>query len=137
VTTPLGVLLLLVPVLPLLLAFPALHSRLYWPCHLALLPAVILLAIPATFSFEVPWLLFGTGLGIDAESRLLLAMSVVLWAGAATLVLTPIGHPAGKRRKTFFLLTMAANLGAILATGLVGFFAFFDAHEFRTLRLTG
>lgn len=123
-TAPLGVLLLLVPVLPLLLALPALHSRLYWPCHLALLPAVILLAVPATFSFELPWLLFGTGLGIDAESRLLLAMSVVLWAGAATLVLTPIGQPAGKRLKTFFLLTMAANLGAILATGLVGFFAF-------------
>jgi hypothetical protein len=55
----LSVLLLLsVPGLPLLLAFPALRSRLSWSCYFALLPAVILLALPTTVSVDLPWLLF-------------------------------------------------------------------------------
>jgi len=117
-------LLLSAPGVPLLLAFPALGSRLSRPCHLALLPAVILLAVPMDFSIEAPWLLFGTGLGIGEESRLLLATAVVLWAVAATWLHTPTGQAADNRHTTFFLLTMAGNLGAILATDLVGFFTF-------------
>jgi len=125
VNTTLSVFLLLsIPGLPLLLALPALHSRLAWPCHLALLPAVILLAVPAVFSIEVPWLLLGIGLGIDEASRWLLAMSVVLWAAAATRLHAPDGQSVDNRLITFFLLTMSGNLGAILATELVGFFAF-------------
>jgi len=125
VNTTLSLLLLLsVPALPLLLALPTLRSRLLWPCHLALLPAVILLAVPAVFSVDVPWLLFGTGLGIDGVSRLLLAMSVVIWAVAATLLQAPTSRSADNRLATFFLLTMAGNLGVTLATELVGFFAF-------------
>lgn len=117
-------LLLSVPGLPLLLAFSALHTRLSRPCHIALLPAVILLAVPEVVSIDVPWLLLGTGLGIDAASRWLLAMSVVLWAAAATLLQAPTGQPADNCLMTCFLLTLAGNLGAILATELVGFFAF-------------
>lgn len=117
-------LLLSVPGLPLLLAFPVLRSRLSWSCYFALLPAVILLAVPAVVSIEVPWLLFGTGLGIDGVSRWLLAMSVVLWAAAATLLHVPTSRSADDRLTTYFLLTLAGNLGAILATELVGFFAF-------------
>jgi multicomponent K+:H+ antiporter subunit D len=114
-------LLLSVPGLPLLLAFPALRSRLPRPCLLALLPAVILLLMPTAFSIEVPWLLFGSGLGLDDTSRWLLAMAVMLWAIAATVLQAPAGQPADNRLTVFFLLTMAANLGAILATDLVGF----------------
>ena len=122
-TTTLSVLLLLsVPGLPLLLAFPALRSRLSRPCLLALLPAVILLLIPTAFSIEFPWLLFGSGLGFDDASRWLLAMAVVLWAIAATVLQASAGQTADNRLTVFFLLTMAANLGAILATDLVGFF---------------
>jgi hypothetical protein len=116
VSTTLSVFLLLsVPGLPLLLALPALRSRLSWPCHLALLPAVILVLVPMDFSIEVPWLLFGTGFDIGGVSRLLLAMSVVLWAAAATLLQAPSGQAADKRLTTFFLLSMAGHLGAILA----------------------
>lgn len=117
-------LLLSVPGLPLLLAFPALRSRLSRPCHIALLPVVVLLAVPEVVSIEVPWLLLGTGLGIDAASRWLLAMSVVLWAAAATLLYASTGQPGDDYLTTCFLLTLAGNLGAILATELVGFFAF-------------
>jgi len=118
-----GMLLLLVPGLPLLLLLPALRSRLSRPCHLALLPAVMLLVIPEDFSIEIPWLLFGTGLGIDGPSRLLLAMSVVLWI-AATFLQAPSGQAGDNRYTSFFLLTMAGNLGAILAIDMVSFFTF-------------
>ena len=87
--------LLSVPGLPLLLAFPAFRSRISWACHIGLLPAVILLAFPAVFSIELPWLLFGSGLGIDGASRLLLAMAVVVWATAATLLRASGSRPAG------------------------------------------
>ncbi len=118
-------LLLSVPGLPLLLAFPALRSRLPGACHLALLPAVILLAVPTVVSVDLPWLLFGAGrLGIDDVSRWLLGMSVVLWAVAAILLRTPPQQVPDNFLRTFFLLTMAGNLGAILATDLGGFFTF-------------
>jgi len=112
-------------VLPLLLALPALRPHIPWPCHFALLPAVVLLAVPADIFIELPWLLFGTGLGIDGPGRLLLLMSVLLWAGAASLLRAPGERPADNSRfTTLFLLSMAGNLGVILATELVGFFAF-------------
>jgi len=132
-------LLLSVPGLPLLLALPALRSHSSWPCHLALLPAVMLLAVPADFSIEVPWLLFGTGLGVGGASRWLLAMSVVLWAVAATLLRAPTGRSAEHRLTTFLLLTMAGNLGVILATDLVGFFTFsaLMGYGFYTLLVDG
>jgi multicomponent K+:H+ antiporter subunit D len=124
VNTTLSILLLLsVPGLPLLLLLPTLRSRLSRPCHLALLPAVMLLVIPEDLSIELSWLLFGTGLGIDATSRLLLAMSVVLWI-AATFLHPPSNQAADNRYTSFFLLTMAGNLGTILATDVVGFFTF-------------
>ncbi len=123
-TTLIAFLLILTPLLPLLLAFPALRSRIFWPCHVALLPALILVTVPAGVSVELPWLLFGSGLGIDGAARLFLAMSVLLWAAAATLLHTVKGKTVDDRLTTFFLLTLGGNLGAILATDLVFFFAF-------------
>lgn len=120
---PLLLVLLLALFLPKLLAFPALSSRLFRAGTIALLPALILLTVPAVFSIQVPWLLFGTGLGIDGASRLLLAMSVVLWAVAATF-LDASDQAENQRLISFFLLTMAGHLGAILATDLAGFFTF-------------
>ena len=120
-----ALLLILTPLLPLLLAFPALRSRISWPCHIALLPALILLTVPVGVSIELPWLLLGSGLGFDDEAgRLLLAMSVLLWSAATILLYTVKGEPADDHLTTFFLLTLAGSLGAILATELVGFFAF-------------
>jgi len=119
-----ALLLLSVPGLPLLLVFPALHSRLSWSCYFALLPAVILLALPTTISVDLPWLLFGTKLGLDGSFRWLLGVSLLLWFYAASL-LQPLKDPAANNRLiSFFLLTLAGSLGTILATGLVDFFVF-------------
>lgn len=121
---PSALLLLAVPGLPLLLAIPALRSRISRPCHVALLPAIILLAVPSVVSIDLSWLLFGSGLGANDESRWLLLMSVVIWGAAATLLQLRASHTGGNRRTTFFLLTMAGNLGAIMVTDVVGFFTF-------------
>jgi multicomponent K+:H+ antiporter subunit D len=119
-----AILLMLTPLLPAVLAFPLLRSRISRPCYIALLPAIILLAVPSPVSLELPWLLFGSSLGADGTSRWLLAMSVVIWTTAATLLPKPGNHAADNRFTVFFLLTMAGNLGAIVATDMVGFFSF-------------
>ncbi len=116
-------LLLLVPGLPLLLVFPVLRLRMSWTCYLALLPAAILVAVPTVVSIEIPWLLFGSGLGIDGVSRLLLAMSVVLWAVAIRLH-AHARETTANHFVSFFLLAMAGNLGLIVSTDAVGFFTF-------------
>lgn len=103
---------------PLLLAIPALHSRLPWPRHLALAPALLLLLLPGDATLALPWLLLGSGFAIDGEIRWLLAMAVTIWLMAATLT-----QPSA-RGTTLFMLTLAGNLGAILATTLTGFFSF-------------
>lgn len=109
---------------PLLLAIPALHSRLPWPRYLAIIPAALLTVLPGETSLELPWLLFGTGFAIDGERRWILAMSVAIWFAAAA-IMKPSKHDfADQRTTTFFLLTLAGNLGAVLATDLVGFFCF-------------
>ncbi len=117
-------LLLLTPLLPVVLAFPPLRSRISHPCYIALLPAIVLLLVPSVVPIELPWLLLGSGLGVDGASRWLLAMSVVIWTAAATLLPKPGNHAADNRFTVFFLLTMAGNLGAIVATDMVGFFSF-------------
>lgn len=119
-----ALLLILTPLTPLLLAMlPALRSRLFWPCHIALLPALILVSTPQDVSASLPWLLFGSGLGVDGANRWLLAMFVLLWAVAATLLHTTRNKTNDDRLTIFFLLTLSGNLGAILSTELVGFFA--------------
>ncbi|MCF6354623.1 MAG: hypothetical protein L3J26_05885 [Candidatus Polarisedimenticolaceae bacterium] len=133
-------LLILTPLLPLLLAFPALRSRLPRPCYIALLPALILLALPQGASIDLPWLLLGSGLGIDGGvGRWLLAISVLLWMVAAHLLHPAKGESADDRVTSYYLLTLAGNLGAVLATDLVGFFTFSTlmGYGFYTLLVAG
>ncbi len=115
-------LLLLVPGLPLLLALPALHSRLRRPLYLALLPAVILWIVPADIALELPWLLFGSGVAIDGDTRWLLASLVLIWMVAGFLLQATRGTKE-RRLTTFLLLMMGGSLSAILVTEMAGFFA--------------
>ncbi len=115
-----AMLLLIVVAWPLLLAIPALHSRLPWPHHLAIMPAVVLMILPGEASLELPWLFFGTGFAIDGDNQWILGMSVAIWLMAATIAKN-IKHDFAT---PFFLLTLAGNLGVILAADLVGFFVF-------------
>jgi len=118
------IMLLMAVVWPLLLAIPALQSRLPWPRYLALIPASVLLTLPSDISIKLPWLLYGTGFSLDANSRWILGAFIVIWFAAATLTLSAKQKPVLKYSSTFYLLTMAGNLGALLTTDLVGFFVF-------------
>lgn len=118
-------LLLSAPGLPLLLAIPALHCRLRWPVPIALSPAIGLLFVPGDFAIELPWVLLGSaGMGIDTLSRWWLLMSVTIWAVSATFLHRATEPVADNRLTTLFLLTLAGQLGTVLATNLVSFFAY-------------
>ncbi|MCU7938124.1 MAG: formate hydrogenlyase [gamma proteobacterium symbiont of Bathyaustriella thionipta] len=132
-------LLLAVPVLPLLLAFPALRSFLSRPCLIALLPGIIIVAIPDSVTVEIPWLLLGTTLAIDETSRLLLAVSVLLWTLSGTFLHTSRDYPSDGRRTTCLMLTLAGNLGVILAADLISFFLFLTlmSYGFYALLISG
>jgi len=119
-----AVLLLMVVAWPLLLAIPALHFRLPWPRYLAIIPAALLTMLPGEVSLELPWLLFGTGFAMEGESRWILAMSVAIWFAAAAIMRPSKYDFVDQRTTTFFLLTMAGSLGAVLTSDLVGFFCF-------------
>ncbi len=116
--------LLMAVVGPLLLAIPALRSRLPWPRHLAIIPAVVLTVLPGDASLSMPWLFFGTGFAVDGDVRWILVMSVAIWLTAATVAKSSRNSPTYDRGTTFFMLTLAGNLGSVLATNLVGFFSF-------------
>jgi len=53
-----------------------------------------------------------------------MSMSVAIWLTAATITNSSKHDRSYNRTATFFLLTMAGNLGAVLATDLVTFFSF-------------
>ena len=109
--------------LPLLLAFPPLHRRLPWPVHIALLPAIALVFIPVDLCIELPWFLLGTGLGLDAGSRWWLAISVMMWGVIAIFLLPPNGRNVHHPLTSLFLLSLTGQMGAVLATDMVSFFA--------------
>lgn len=119
-----SVAMLLVVVWPLLLAIPTLRARLPWPRYLAILPAALLILVFQDVSLDLDWLLLGTRFAIDADVRWMLMLSVAVWLIAATVSTDSNRATAGDRATTFFLLTMAGNLGAVLAADLVGFFCF-------------
>jgi len=120
-------LLISTPGLPLLLAIPALRLPLPWSVHIALLPATVLLFVPGSPAIKLPWILWGgVGLGIDEASRWWLAMSVMIWIAAAILLRTHADHSNNNspRLTTLILLTLAGQIGAILATDMASFFTF-------------
>lgn len=116
--------LLLVVLWPLLLAVPMLRARLPWPRHLAIIPAAVLTLIFHDVSLDLDWLMVGTKFAIDGNARWILTMSVAIWLMAATVSTVSNRATADDHATTFFLLTMAGNLGAVLAADLVGFFCF-------------
>ncbi|MCP5141859.1 MAG: NADH/ubiquinone/plastoquinone (complex I) [Chromatiales bacterium] len=94
------------------------------PALLALAAAIAL----ASFNgidprLDLPWLLLGTGLRLDAVTGALLLMSALLWSAAAFHHAAQAGHdPRGTRFRVFFLLAMAGNFWLLLAADALGFF---------------
>ncbi|MGD2074997.1 MAG: proton-conducting transporter membrane subunit [Gammaproteobacteria bacterium] len=109
---------------PLAALLPALHVNGRWWMTLAALPALALaLLAPAGTALELPWLLLGVHLGLDATGRLFLLFSSLLWLSAGLYAALTLARQADARRfRVFFLLAMAGNLLLILAADALTFY---------------
>ena len=116
------------PALPLLLAAVARRDRLWWTPALGALPALgAALLVPLDTRLEIPWLLLGTVLELDATGRVFLSFSAILWTVAGVHGASTLRGTAGAGRfRTLFLLALAGNLLLILGQDLVSFYTGFS-----------
>jgi formate hydrogenlyase subunit 3/multisubunit Na+/H+ antiporter MnhD subunit len=63
----------------------------------------------------LPWLLFGSYIGIEAPIQLFLALMGAVWFGVALVVGSGFHGSTGRRLGMFYLLAMGGSLGLILA----------------------
>ena len=84
------------------------------------------LALPDGATLELPWLLLGTSLALDATGRVFLLFTALLWLAAG--VYAAAGSRSDERGGRFhalFLLAMAGNLWLIVGADLISFYAGF------------
>ena len=134
-------LLFLVPAVPLLFsaAIASATTRRWLPAMavVAPCPAVLLLAFGGSSAqVELPWVLLGAKLGLDATGRVILALAATLWLCAAAFA---VGYMAKNTRKPAFffwlLLAMAGNLTLPLAQDALSFYAAFALMSFASYGL--
>jgi hydrogenase-4 component B len=98
----------------------------------------LLLAALATPDWEVdlPGVLVGVRLGLDATGRLFLFFTALVWLLAGWFAHGWLREDAGKHRFwAFFLATQAGNLGVCLALDAVSFYGFFALMSFAAYGL--
>ncbi|EXJ13739.1 proton-conducting transporter transmembrane domain-containing protein [Imhoffiella purpurea] len=112
---------------PLLLAAGARARRLWWLPAVGALPALAAaLWLPLGSRLELPWLLLGTSLGLDALARGFLLFTAIVWLAAGIQAAFGLrGRPDTGRFNLMFLLAMAGNLWLIVGQDLVSFYAGF------------
>lgn len=134
------VLLLLIPGAPLLLLPALLHPATAGPAirlaPLTLLPGLLAAATGSIDATDLPWLFFGSSLGLNATGRTFLLLAGGLWLAVA---LFSQGYlqvdPRKQRYWIFFLLTACGNLGLIIAHDLISFYVFFSLMSFAAYGL--
>ena len=132
-----GLLLLALWLVPLLLVPLAIRGNGgVWPILAALPALVAALLLPDGAQIEIPWLLLGVQLGLDAQSRIFLLIAALLWLVAACYARAWLGddRPAG-RFCLFFLLAMSGNFGVIVGQDLVSFYLGFSVMGLATYGL--
>ncbi len=95
-----------------------------WLVPLAALPALAaaLLVAPGTV-VEIPWLLLGARVGLDASAGTFLLFGAVLWLIAGLYASFYLRHDRHSVRfYRFFLLAMSGNFGLIVGQDLVSFY---------------
>ena len=90
----------------------------------AALPALLAaMLVPVGTTVELPWLLLGLTLQLDAISATFLAFSAAMWLFAGLYgSLTMGGDPHLRRFGVFFLLACAGNLLLIVAADIITFY---------------
>ncbi|WP_127145505.1 complex I subunit 5 family protein [Pelagibacterium montanilacus] len=116
-------------VLGLLAALPRLRAHVMMALPLAPIPALILaLSGAVSGQTRAPDLLLGVALGLDAEGALLLGAIGALWLLAGIHALGYMKRPDRPAVFVgFWCLTLAGNLGVVLAQDVVTFYVAFAA----------
>ncbi len=104
---------------------------------LAPLPALLLaLGAPVGLTLDLPWLLLGARLQLDATGRLFLGFSALVWLLAGCYARAYLRADARRHRFWFFFLaTQGANLGLCLAADLASFYLLFALMTFAAYGL--
>lgn len=131
-------LLLIAVVLPLSLA-PLAATRWHW----VLAPLSVVAALPPLFlatatgvTLELSWLLLGLRLGVDSLSQPFLLLTGVLWLATAFYAWIYCKTEARAARfHGFLLLTLAGNIGVVVAQDMVSFYLFFTLMTFAAYGL--
>jgi formate hydrogenlyase subunit 3/multisubunit Na+/H+ antiporter MnhD subunit len=115
-----------------LLAVPAARPWIRPVAWTAAVPALVL-AIAGELGtlVDLPWFLTGVGFGLDELGRIFLLFTSLLWMTAGLYARVYMkDDPRAVRFHAFFLLTLAGNLGLILAQEMVGFYLCFAVMSF-------
>jgi multicomponent K+:H+ antiporter subunit A len=127
-------------VIPLLAALSLtskfLQKHCLWLMPLAALPALVVALISPDGDNSLPWLFFGSIIGLDATSQVFLLLASLLWFLAGLYARDYLRNDRHSLRFTlFFLLTMSGNFGLILAQDMYGFITFFTLMSFAAYGL--
>lgn len=89
-----------------------------------------------SLTVDLPWLLLGVRLGVDATGQAFLFFTAVLWVLAAVYARH---YLAGDARRghffAFYLLAMSGNLGLVLAQDALSFYLFYALMSFSAYGL--
>lgn len=121
--------------LPLL--YPLLAARSGWRGVLRLalpllpLPALLLALLSASpWTLDLPWLMLGSTWMLDEPRRSFLLLTALLWSTAGLYAVGYLGAEHLRRFCVFWGLTLAGNLGLVLAGDIVSFYTFFALMTF-------
>lgn len=106
-----------------LLALPGSRSLARSLTPWAAVPALVAaLALPVTPPMTVPGALLGSEIGLDATAKVFLLFTSLLWLAAGAYARSYIARPQQQRFYLYFLLTLAGNLGVIVAQDMLSFY---------------
>ena len=99
------------------------------------LPAAAVGFLSPLGTVEYPWLFLGARLGLDETDALFLSFTALVWLVAGVFAYAWLRGSDRHRFFVFFLLSMAGNLGALVAQDLPGFYACFALMSFAAYGL--
>ncbi len=105
----------------------------FWRYSLPLLPLpFLLLALwrEPGWSVELPWLLFGSVWGVDELRHTFLLLTALLWTAAGVFASGYLKPRHLCRFWLFWALTLAGNLGLVIAQDIASFYSFFALMTF-------
>ncbi|MFU8763665.1 MAG: complex I subunit 5 family protein [Haliea sp.] len=95
------------------------------------LPALLLALLSSTaWTLELPWLLLGSIWVLDELRRSFLFLTALLWSAAGLYAVGYLGVKQLRRFCVFWGLTLAGNVGLVLAGDIASFYTFFALMTF-------